>query len=252
MDTVTALIIDDEVHNRNVLQTLLLKYCPIIKIIDQADNADDAFEKINTLKPQLVFLDIKMPKKSGFDLLKQFTKINFEVIFVSAFNEFAITAFDFNAIGYILKPIDYSKLINVVDKAVIKINTNNQDDTVFHFIKTLKEEEDLINKVSIHHNGKVLFIHIDDILSIETIIDTAEIKTINNQIYYSSKGIKDFENLLKDHVSFIRISRSTLLNSNFIVSYSKGETCIVELQNGQNFEISRRKKSEVLEKIKSL
>ncbi|MGZ5486577.1 MAG: LytR/AlgR family response regulator transcription factor, partial [Nitrososphaeraceae archaeon] len=101
---ISAIIIDDEVHNRNVLKTLLEKYCPMIKVIEECGNAIDAFDKINELKPQLIFLDIKMPGKSGFDLLKMFSGIDFEVIFVSAFNEYAITAFEFNALGYILKP----------------------------------------------------------------------------------------------------------------------------------------------------
>jgi two-component system LytT family response regulator len=120
MNTVSALIIDDEEHNRNVLHTLLEKYCPLIKIVGEAFDVDDAYEKINKLKPQLIFLDIKMPNKSGFDLLRLFDNINFEVVFVSAFNEYAITAFDFNALGYILKPIDYVKLIGLLIELYLK------------------------------------------------------------------------------------------------------------------------------------
>lgn len=141
MSIVTAIIIDDEEHNRNVLNTLLKKHCPLVQIIAEAANVEDAFEKIKNKKPQLIFLDIKMPNKSGFDLLKLYDVIDFEVIFVSAFNEYAITAFDFNALGYILKPIDYSKLIKVVDKAILKIDSNQQNNNVLHFIKTLEEKK---------------------------------------------------------------------------------------------------------------
>ncbi len=105
INMITAIIIDDEQHNRNVLQTLLQKHCQDIKVLDEAGNAADAFFKIVEQNPQLVFLDIKMPGKSGFDLLKMFKEINFEVIFVSGFDEYAIHAFEFNALDYILKPI---------------------------------------------------------------------------------------------------------------------------------------------------
>src|SRR4051812_17564140 len=101
MSMVTAIIIDDEEHNRNVLRTLLEKYRPEISVIAEANSVDDAFRKIKKCDPRLIFLDIKMPVKSGFDLLKQFDEIDFEVIFVSAYNEYAITAFEFNALGYI-------------------------------------------------------------------------------------------------------------------------------------------------------
>lgn len=250
MNLVTAIIIDDEEHNRNVLNVLLKKYCSTVNVIAEASNADNAFEKINKLKPQLVFLDIKMPKKSGFDLLKMFDTINFEVIFVSAFNEYAITAFEFNALGYILKPIDYTKLVNAVGKAVVKINSNQQNYDLPIFIKTIEEKNDLISKISVHINDKVYLLPIVDIVSVEATTNVCELVLIDCSRYHSSKNLKLFENMLEKVGNFIRISKSLIININYIKSYSKGEVCILEMQNGISHEVSRRKKAEVLTKIK--
>jgi two-component system LytT family response regulator len=250
MNLVTAIIIDDEEHNRNVLNTLLKKYCSLVQIIAESSNADDAFDKINKLHPQLVFLDIKMPNKSGFDLLKMFDSIDFEVIFVSAFNEYAITAFDFNALGYILKPIDYSKLLKVVDRAIYKINSNKQNNDLRHFIKTIEEKNDIINKISIHTNDKVFLIPISDIVSVEASISLCELVLIDSSKYHSSKSLKLFENMLDRLGNFIRISKSLIINVNYIKSYSKGDVCILQMKNGMSHEVSRRKKADVLNKIK--
>jgi len=247
---VSAIIIDDEVHNRNVLKTLLGKYCPMINVICECSGADDAFDKIRKLQPQLVFLDIKMPGKSGFDLLKMFNRIDFEVVFVSAFNEYAITAFEFNALGYILKPIDYSKLIITVDKAIYKIVSNEKNNSVFHFIKTLDEKNDVINKISVHHNDKVILLNINYIVSVEAKGGTCEIKLDDGRSYYSSKELKLFEEILEKAGNFIRINKSVIINTDYIVSYSKGDICSLEVQNDTFYEVSRRKKSEVLNRIK--
>lgn len=250
MSTITAIIIDDEEHNRNLLLKLLKKYCPIVDIICEATNVDDAFEKINTKKPQLVFLDIRMPGKSGFDLLKQFNEIDFEVIFISAFDEYAITAFEFNALGYILKPIDYSKLIKAVDKAIFKIKTNESNDDILHFTKTVGAKNDLINKIAVHHNDKVVFVNISEIVSVEGNGNICELRVLDNKSYCTSKDLKLFETMLEKTGNFIRISRSIIVNTDCVKSYSKGDICNIELINGQVYDVSRRKKAEILCKIK--
>ena len=251
MSAVTAIIIDDEEHNRNVLSTLLKKYCPLIQIVGEAIDVDDAYNKINKLTPQLVFLDIKMPNKNGFDLLRLFDAINFEVIFVSAFNEYAITAFDFNALGYILKPIDYVKLISVVDKAIVKIATNSSNN-IGHFIKTLEGENNFINKITLHHKEKVIFVNISDIVSIEANDGVCELKLIDHANYFSSKDLKLFEAILSPAGNFIRVNKSVIINLNYIKSYSKGDVCVLEMNNGMSHEVSRRKKTEVLNQLKSV
>jgi len=250
---ITALLVDDEKHNIVMLQALLKENCPEISVIDTANDADTAFEKINSLNPQLVFLDIKMPNKSGFDLLRMFPEINFEVIFVSAYNEYAITAFDFNALGYILKPIDFSSLQKTVYKATsiiyAKRSVNNNE--ISQFIKTLEDKGDKINKISVHHNDKVVFFNVNDFIYIEAKDGFCELNLVDKSRYTSSKDLKKFENLLNNIGSFIRISHSVIVNVDHIKSYTKGDVCSIMISTGEQFEVSRRKKTEIVSLLKT-
>jgi two-component system LytT family response regulator len=252
MDIVNAIIIDDEEHNRSILNTLLKNYCPNINVIDFASSAEEAYEKIIYQKPRLIFLDIKMPNKTGFDLLKSFDRIDFEVIFVTAYDEFAITAFDFNALGYILKPIDYNKLIKTVDKALFKINSIKNDNNINNFINTLGDKSNVVDKISVHHNGKVVLINILDIISVESNSGICFIKTKSDECYSSTKDLKLFDAMFGKYSSFVRISRSCIINTTCIKSYNKGDSFMIEMENKEFFEVSRRKKSEVLSAIKHI
>lgn len=248
---ITAIVIDDEAHSRTVLKTLLARYCPDIRVCGEADSADSAHELILRQKPQLVFLDIRMPGKSGFDLLKRFREIGFEVIFVSAFDEYAIKAFEFNALDYILKPIDYVKLTRAVGRAIAKINADNRNENVLHFIKTLDEKEDLVSKFSLHHNGKVVFVNVNAIACIEAKLGCCEIQLAGGERYSSCKDLKQFESILQPAGNFVRISKSVLLNIDYMKGYSKGEVCVIEMVSGQHFEVSRRKKTEIINRLRA-
>lgn len=251
MKPLTALIIDDEEHNRNNLKILLNKHCPDINIIGDARSVDEAFTMINVHKPKMIFLDVMMPEKSGFDLLKLFNKLDFEVIFVSAFNEYAVTAFEYNALGYILKPIDYNKLVVTVNKAVLRIELANSNNEVLQFIKTLDPQTNSIAKIPIHHNDKVVLLDIAEVVSIESIEGVCHITTLSKR-HLSSKELKIFEGLLKNAGNFERINKSTLINLDHLQSYEKGETCVLQMINNNKFEVSRRKKTEILHKLRLL
>lgn len=246
---ITALLIDDEIHSRNVLRRLLNKHFPDLNILTEAKSADEGYDLISELKPQLVFLDVQMPEKNGFDLLKQFERIDFEVIFVSAFNEYAVTAFDFNALGYVLKPIDLNKLILTVNKAISKIESNSRSYDLSQFVKTLEPESQTVKKISLHHNEKVVLVSIADILSIQSNSGICDVRLTNDKHYYSSKDLKLFEDLLNKSGNFMRINKNCILNLDFIKSYQKGEICVLEMQNGQEFEVSRRKKTEIITRL---
>lgn len=250
MNTITAIIVDDEDHNREVLRSLLYLHCQNIQIVGEAMNVDEAFTIINLKKPQMVFLDVMMPEKSGFDLLKMFDQtINFEVIFVSAFNEHAVTAFDYNALGYILKPIDYNKLITAVNKAILKIGINSQNNSVLQFIKTLEPDTDSIAKIAVHHNEKVVLLKVSDVIAIWANESICHIELLNNECYYSSKDLKLFDGMLRDNGNFARINKNAVVNLDHIKSYVKGDVCILQMSNNSKFEVSRRKKTEILQRI---
>jgi two-component system LytT family response regulator len=180
-----------------------------------------------------------------------FSEITFEVIFVTAFNKYAIQAFEFNALGYILKPVDEVKLVNVVAKARDRINTRTGGNIVLHFIKTLSDTEEVINKISVHQNGNVVFINISDISCIEADGSTTRIILNKSIQYYSSKRLGQFEAMLSEVDQFIRISKSVILNSAFIDHYTKGEPFIIQMNSGQLFEVSRRRKAEILKALKN-
>ncbi|PBQ30853.1 hypothetical protein CNR22_03375 [Sphingobacteriaceae bacterium] len=249
---ISALLVDDEEHNRISLRTLLEKHCDTVKIVSEANSAAEAYEKILHFKPRLIFLDIKMPKKSGLDLLKMFTVINFEVIFVTAYNRYAVQAFEFNALGYMLKPVDSDKLILAVKKATEKIKLNTQNDVVLHFVKTLSDQEDLVNKFSVHHNGHVIFISIADISIIETKNDITTLFLKDNSHYFSSKDLVKFEKALETSPNFVRINKNVIVNTHFIKSYTKDAICILHMIGRQSFEVSRRKKTDILKNLKHL
>ena len=248
---IRCLLADDEHSSREALRSLLEKHCPEVTIIGDAASADEAFDLISSQKPQLVFLDINMPGKSGFDLLRMFTQIDFDVIFVSGFNEYAIQAFDFNALDYILKPVDYNKLVSSVNRAADRIalkDLRSQD--ILHFVHSIDEKNELLKKISLHQNGKVALISISDIVSIEALRVYCEIETADGQKFVSTKPLKEYETLLSAFPSFIRINKSIMINSVSIKSYSKGTSCFITLINDKVLEVSRRKKTEIIEKIK--
>jgi len=247
---ITALIVDDEIHSRNVLKKLLGRYFQEIQIVAEAKNVDEAHELILKKNPQLVFLDVKMPEKTGFDLLQLFESINFEVIFISAFNEYAVTAFEFNALGYVLKPIDFNKLILTVNKAMAKIRSNAKNTELTQFMSTLEPDTHHVKKIALHHNEKVVFVDISEIVSIQSQSGICEIKLMDRKHYYSTRDLKLFEDLLKKNGNFLRISKNCVLNLDFIKAYQKGEVCILEMSDGSEFEVSRRKKTEIISRLK--
>ncbi len=250
---ISAVLIDDEKLNRIALKTLLLKSDTSVEVIGEADNAEEAYMLINKLQPQLVFLDIKMPQKNGIELLKQFNEINFEVIFVTAYNEYAINAFELNAIGYILKPIDASLLLKTVQKAEMFINSKKDKEYISHFLQTVNPQTNdiSVNKISIHHNNKVIFIGFEDILFIKTQGGICEICTTDNKKYTTSKDLKMYENVFLNAVFLQRINRNVIININHLQNYKKGDQIDMELTHGYTFEVSRRKKVEILGKLKT-
>lgn len=247
---ITALLIDDEEHNRSALGTLIRSHCPELTVVGEAADANEGCAKIVALQPQLVFLDIQMPRKNGFDLLRMLPNVNFEVIFVTAFNKYAIRAFEFNALGYILKPVDQCKLVKVVERATDRLRNNVQQDMVLHFVDTFPDDNNLVSKLSVHYNDRVVFIKTKEISCIEAGDGKTTIWLNDQSRYYSSKRVGDFEDLLEPTMNFIRLNKSVMINSHHIRNYSKGEPCFITMNDGRSFEVSRRRKSEMLKRLK--
>lgn len=245
-----TLIIDDEAASRNVLNSLLGTHCPETEVVGFADSADAGYELIGKTLPDLVFVDIKMPGKTGFDLLRMFDKITFNVIFVSGFDHYAIQAFEFNAIDYILKPIDYAKLVSAVKRTQERMSEKNNNN-IIHFIQSIDEKNQLIKNISLHHNGKVHLVNIDEICCVNALRGYCEIVTQDGQKLVSAKTLSDYEELLEPYARFLRVSKSVIVNVNQIRDYSKGNVCYITLKGyEQEIEVSRRKKTTIIQHLK--
>jgi two-component system LytT family response regulator len=250
MNTIRTVIIDDEMANRTILKGLLDKHCPVIDVVGTAASATEGYNLIVKIKPDLLFLDVRMPEKTGFDMLRMFSDITFDIIFVTAYDEYAITAFDFGAIDYILKPIDYTKLVSSVNRMVRNIQRNTPKNYM-QFINAMEEGSGLLNSISLHKKDKVVIVELAEICYIQGTRNFCEVITHDSRKFISSKTLCDYETLLAPHFNFLRINKSMIINVRFIKEYSKGAVCFITLQNCPlELEVSRRKKVEILKILK--
>lgn len=246
---IKSIIVDDEANSRKVLATLLIKFCPLIELVGEAEDVDSAYDLITSLKPDLVFLDIQMPTGSGFQLLKKFENLPFEVIFVTSFDRYAITAIKFSVLDYLLKPVEVNDLQEAVKKAGKKIleNTTSQEQ-ILTLLNNI-DESNLEKKINVHVNGKVMIVKASSICIIDADSRYCHITTNTGEKFAVTKTLKEVEEFLATNPVFVRINKNAIININSIHHYSKGEPCIIELRDGRAFEVSRRKKNEVLSRL---
>lgn len=242
---IEALIVDDEKDSRESLSRYLSKYCPDVKILQTCANIQEAKEAIAEHEPQLVFLDIEMPFGNAFDLLDQLTAINFEIIFVTAYDQYAIPALNLSAAYYLLKPIDIDELIAAVAKVRAQLYEQDQ-----HIRAAVLKE---------HLQGQSQRLVLPLIDGFE-VVDTADVmycEAADNftQFYLQSgtkflicRKLKFYEELLQEQ-GFCRIHRSTLINLAFVQRYIKGKGGTVILKNGKALSVAQSKKSAFLERM---
>lgn len=247
MKKIKALVIDDEASNRDLITKLISKLNPTIEVIGEAANIKNGFDLIQETKPELVFLDIRMPGGSGFDLLAMFEEIAFEVVFISGFDSYALKAFEYNALDYVLKPINPVKFAKTLTKVQLKIESRSlKPEELKNVLKAYDLKELIISKISIHHGNQVVLLNIEEILYIKSEDKCTVFKINTGEKYTSSKELADFEFILESHLYMVRVSKSTYININFVSSYSKGTDCFITMKDGMVIEIPRRKKGEIL------
>ena len=247
-----CIIVDDEIGAREILVQMLKLYCTDIEIIGLAHNVDSAYELISSLNPDLVFLDIKMPDGSGFNLLERFPKLNFQVVFVTAHEEYAIKAFRFSALDYILKPVDPSDLINAVDK-VSGINNVNDLDKQFKIMKEnfYNESTQTEKKIVLRTTENIYVIPISEVVRCRSEKNYTYFYFTNREKIIVSRTLKDFEEILTDH-GFMRVHRSNLINLKYISRYEKSEGGYVIMLDDSRVDVSHRKKEKLLSYINGL
>ena len=248
---IRCVIVDDETKAREILTEMLKLYCTDVEVVGQAQNVKGAYETIAALKPDLVLLDIKMPDGSGFDLLNMFSNIDFKVIFITAHEEYAIKAFRFSALDYILKPIDPSDLISAVEKTsdVHATNLNAQFQT---FKDNFYNEDIAKNKrIVLKTSENIFIIYLKDVIRCRSEKNYTYFYFTNRERIIVSKTLKEFEEILTDF-GFMRCHRSHLINLNFIDRYEKTEGGFLIMSDGSRVDVSHRKKDALLDYIYNL
>lgn len=250
MSKLNCIIIDDESSGRIVLKELLASHCPDVIVTGEAENATEGYKEISSKHPDFILLDIQMPGSDGFDLLKRFKSIDFDVIFVTSYDKYAINAIKFSALDYLLKPLEVPDLVMAVEKVrERKKNKLQKDKLVINLLNNLDAESEE-KKIAIHHQDKVKFINLSDILCFEAESNYTHMYTSGGGVYVTARTLKDFEDFLSHSKKFFRINKSVIINLNYVSEYSKGEPCIIYLSNGEEYEISRRKKTELMERMR--
>ncbi len=245
---IKALLIDDEERATDSLRIMIEKFIPEIASVTTCNDARLAASIIHEAVPDLVFLDIRMPHLSGFDLLNKIPDKKFKVIFTTAFNEYAIKAIRFSAFDYILKPIDVEELIKVVKRFIReKSDFDQQQEQLRNIMYNLQEADQTGLRLALPVKGGVHFVMPHEIIHCEALSNYTKIHTTSNQQFIISKNLGEYEDLLTPY-HFIRTHKSHLVNKHFI-SYLDHNGYIV-LKDNTVIEVSRRRKDEVMSKLK--
>jgi two-component system LytT family response regulator len=241
-----AVMIDDDESNLSSLTEKLNKHCPQVEIIARCSNAVEGIQAIDSLRPDIVFLDIEMPVMNGFVMLQQLSYKDFELIFVTAYDHYAIKAIRFSALDYLVKPVEVEELKN----AVAKVETN-------HFRKDKGLQLELLleyldkkrpRRITIPTSDGLQFIDLDNIVYLEASNNYTNVYLQQQQKYLVTRTLKDFEQILPAE-TFLRIHHSTIINRDYIEKYIRGEGGQVMMRNGTVLDVSKRKKMEFLEAI---
>jgi two-component system LytT family response regulator len=249
MKTIKTILVDDEARAHTSLAKLLSVHCPEIQIAGTCSDADEAIEMIRQLQPELVFLDISMPGKDGFELLQALPDIQFEIIFVTAYNQYMLQAFQFSAVDYILKPVDYRLLMAAVGRAIQRINQKSGLQHIETLLHNLHLKDSRKRKLCIPSLKGFQVVESNAIIYCEAKSNYTAIHLINNVVILASKPLLEYEELLRD-AAFIRVHKSFLVNLDQIKEYIKGEGGSLILSNGNEVEVSRRRKEELLQRMK--
>jgi len=245
---IRTVIIEDEHKSLMTLEALLKRYCPEVEVVGSGRNVEEGIKTLVNTKPDLAFLDIAMPDGDAFDLLNRMGKVDFEIIFITAYNDHALKAFEFSALHYLLKPIHYADLQQAVQR-YLKVRPD----------RTIQSRLDVLNHNLGNHFDKITLSGIDgleivdiqEIIRIEAASNYSLVHLVNKDSLVVSKTLSQFEEIMKD-LHFIRIHNTHLINLRHVKKYQRGQGGMVTLDDGTQLSVSRTRKSEFLASLKSL
>jgi len=245
-----ALIIDDEKHCRDGLAIMLSKFCPMIEVVAQCPGARQGQVAISQFQPDLVFLDIEMPGMNGFELLKNCRDYEFDTIFTTAYNEYAIQAVRHSALDYLLKPINKNELIQAVARAngSHKVRASVKTSRLIEYIEKKKPSE----KIALPAIDGLLIVDTREIFYCESENNYTRFYLANGKNIFVSKTLKKVETLLTEYKNFYRIHHSFIINLDYLQRYLKGDGGKVILTNGKSISVSRGKRQDFLNRLEKL
>jgi len=249
MSEIKTIIVDDEQHCIEALITMLEKKCPDVKVLATARSVAEAKTVIDTFQPELVFLDVEMPHQNGFELLNLFGKIQFDVIFTTAYEQYALKAIKFNALDYLLKPFSVADLQEAIKKHMEKKGIKYAPGMapLEMFLQNMKTLQQTNRKIALPTFNGLIFMPVQNIVRCESTGNYTKIFFIDKKHLLVSKPLKEFEELLSE-IDFFRIHNSHLINLQQMSSYIQGEGGYALMSDGTQVEVSRRRKAEFLKK----
>jgi two-component system LytT family response regulator len=247
MQTLKAILIDDELNSLQNLQLKIQEFCPGIKVVAQTQRPEDAILLIQQHKPDVVFLDIEMPRMSGFKMLEQVPDLDFEIIFITAYNHYAINAIRISAFDYLVKPVSIRDLQQTVERLghFAQKKLGERAEILKRNLANPRTQED---QIAIPTSDGLEFIQIGQIIRIESSSNYSKLILQSGQHLLVTRQLKDFEELLSDY-RFYRIHHSHLINLRYIAKYVRGDGGQVTMRNGDIIDVSRRKKEVFLKLI---
>jgi len=242
-----AILIDDEKSSLRSLSYELNAYCPEVRVVAQCQDPAKAIEEIKKHQPDVIFLDIEMPGMNGFELLQHFTEIKFDVIFVTAYDRFAMKAFDFNAVDYVLKPVRKTKLIQAVQKAAEKQQHGMPSSNLQALLQNInvQAQSGAIQNIALPTSEGFSMVDINDICYLNAESNYTWVYLVNKRKYLVSKTLKEFVGML-NFPQYFRSHKSYLVNLNYMDRYVRGQGGYLVLKSGEQIPVARAQKSELM------
>jgi len=241
-----TIIIDDEPDSVKLLQLQLTRYCPHVEVVSSYTSTVKALDGIKTLMPDLLFLDIEMPVMNGFEMLDKVLHMNFSLVFVTAYNQFALKAFRFNALDFLVKPIDTNELIEAVAKAEHRKKPTSAQLTMLQ--KQLRGAP--VTKIAIPGQNGVSFIDLNEIVFVEASNNYSKLVLTDRRFFLISKTLKDVQEVLEEE-HFLRVHRQYVINLNHVKQFNRNEG-VLTMTNGQYIPVARNQKEHLIEKYRWL
>jgi two-component system, LytTR family, response regulator len=242
---IRSLLIDDEPKNIRILSGLLGTYCPEVEILGHAEDAETGISMIRQHQPDLVFLDIEMPHGNAFELLDNIMPVNFEIIFITAFDDYTLKAFRYSALDYLLKPVSIDELKLAVKKASERLQTKNLNLQLSNLVHNIRRQSPVLQKIALPWKDEIDFVALSDIVRFESKGGYTHVYLSDKRKFLSNKTIKEYEELLPAD-TFFRIHNAHLINLNCVKKYHRGRGGRVEMPDNVFIEVATRRKDEFL------